>query len=201
MPASSAREATTAFLTRARLSLQCVAKAEVFHSPSQSDNYTLFAVAHDSAYQNSNLLPLHNTQRMSHLLLRVDIGFRVERLSDRENRGRAQARITDYRLQIFTGGQRELVAFHWHPSSFSRFRTPHLHVSGVSPIALNAATSLGSVGSLDIGKAHFPTRHILLEDVVEMLIADPVFAVAPRRADWRQVLATNRVTAHTPDAI
>jgi hypothetical protein len=176
-----------------------VARAEIFQSTTQTGNHTLIVVAHDPAIRNVNLVPLHSQQANSPLLLLVDVSFHVEVLTGGADHGRVHAQQTGYKYQLFTSERRELAAFHWHPTSFSRFRTPHLHVSGADPIHLDSSTASGRVGSLNIGKAHFPTRHILLEDVVEFLIADPVFTVEPRRADWRQVLATNRAMADAPN--
>lgn len=104
--------------------------------------------------------------------------------------------MSRYSYSILDSTRRELLSFHWHPYGRSRFTTPHLHVSGARPIAI-AQRLDGDAFLLDIGKAHLPTRHVLLEDIVELLIADPVFAVAPRRADWRRVVATNRAAQTT----
>ncbi len=169
-----------------------MARAEFFQSTTPSGDYSLIVVAHDPVIQTVSLVPLRSQHTTAYLLLLVGTGFRIDVVSGAASHARFQARLTGYKYQIYTREQRELAAFHWHPSSFSRFRTPHVHVSGANPISLDSSTTSGGAGFLDIGKAHFPTRYILLEDVVEMLIADPVFAVEPRRADWRQVLSVNR---------
>lgn len=41
-----------------------------------------------------------------------------------------------------------------------------------------------------LGKVHFPTRHIFLEDIAELLIRD--FAVVPARSVWQTVIQRNR---------
>lgn len=46
-----------------------------------------------------------------------------------------------------------------------------------------------------LGKVHFSTGRITLEDVPELLIRD--FAVVPARRDWQAVLQANREVGAT----
>jgi hypothetical protein len=92
---------------------------------------------------------------------------------DREGDGRWSARTTRWAYQVKSFEQRELFAYHWHPTGHSHVTEPHLHISGRTDPA-------------ELGDAHFPTGPITLADVVRLLIRD--FQVRPRRADWSRIL-------------
>lgn len=65
----------------------------------------------------------------------------------------------------------EIIAYHWHPET-SRFQFPHFHLRHDV-----------------IGKIHFPTGRIALEEFCQLLITE--FQVVPERADAMEVLAGN----------
>jgi hypothetical protein len=81
---------------------------------------------------------------------------------------------TGYLYQL-RAGERELLAYHWHPRGLSPHTDPHMH--------LGAAAELGFA---DLGTAHLPTGRIGLEHVLRLAIRD--LGVEPRRGDWREVL-------------
>ena len=72
-------------------------------------------------------------------------------------------------------GERELLAYHWHPRGLSPHTAPHMH--------LGVAAELGFA---DLGSAHLPTGRIGLDDLLRLAIRD--LGVEPRRDDWREVL-------------
>lgn len=83
-----------------------------------------------------------------------------------------------------TAGQ-ELLAYHWHPEGASLVTFPHLHLG---PVA--------RVGSPPLSRAHLPTRHVAIEDVLRLGIVD--LGVEPRRADWETVLAATSAAYDRP---
>ena len=84
-----------------------------------------------------------------------------------------------------------MAAYHWHPDGSSPVTIPHLHVPAAEAVVMAQQPGSPRAGlKTHLGKAHFPTGLIGLEDVAELLIRD--FAVVPTRADWQDVLQRNR---------
>jgi hypothetical protein len=98
-------------------------------------------------------------------------------------------RAIRYLFEIFDVAGREILLYHWHPEGASPISFPHIHAAFAQPILLSLQHG-ASERELDIAKFHLPTRLILLEDVIELLILD--FAIEPSRHDWRDVLQQNR---------
>jgi len=185
----STTRAVAEFVDRYRTSLQCLAAVEVFGTGDEiGRQHSLGFVAHSRAATDRASLPLTSPQGVVSFLLRVYVEYRVD-VSTNLRVHRVSA--TSYSYRLLTSEHRELVAFPWHPSGLSRFTTPHLHVAGAAPIPLPALHS-AAPRSLDIAKAHLPTHPLSPEDLVELLIDDPVFGIEPRRIDWRGSLSRNR---------
>lgn len=85
-----------------------------------------------------------------------------------------EVRTTGYIFQLHVG-ERELIAYHWHPWGLSPHAFPHMH--------LGPAAELGFG---DLARAHLPTGRIGLSDVLCLAVRD--LGVEPRRDDWREVL-------------
>ena len=85
---------------------------------------------------------------------------------------------------LYDTEHRLILGYHWHPGGNSHVEAPHLHVYVTASFA-----------GRDLAKRHFPTSRITLEDLAELLITE--FEVAPRRADWRDVLARTRAVHET----
>lgn len=66
-----------------------------------------------------------------------------------------------YYYTLLDADQREILAFHWHPSSRSPITEPHLHLG---PGA--------RVGYDRLHRAHIPTGHITIQDVLLLAIND-----------------------------
>lgn len=58
---------------------------------------------------------------------------------------------------------------------------PHLH------IGRGATGNVTTFGPRGLHRIHFPTRHITIEDVLRLAIAE--FGVEPRRPDWERILS------------
>lgn len=97
-----------------------------------------------------------------------------------------RARLVGYRYAVIGAEQRELLAYHWHPTGVSGVTIPHVHVS-------NAAWRDRSAP--DLSAIHLSTGPIALSDIVLLLITE--FGALPRRGDWAELLRENR---DAPDA-
>ena len=83
-----------------------------------------------------------------------------------------KARTTGYDFRLLDREDRDIVAYHWHPSGPSRVTRPHLHIGGrTSPT--------------DLSKVHLTTGRVSLADVVGMAITE--MGVEPLRPDWQEV--------------
>lgn len=92
-------------------------------------------------------------------------------------------RIVGYDYALLDRHRRELLAFHWHPTSaLSPVSTPHLHVSARLTVPRPGADP----ESLPLDKRHLPTGHVSLPAVVRMLIAE--FGVQPLIASRQERL-------------
>jgi hypothetical protein len=87
--------------------------------------------------------------------------------------------VVGYRYALLDAGEREILAYHWHPIGRSAVTQPHLHLG---PAA--------QVRQRDLAGAHLATGVISLADVVEMLIKS--FDVEPRLRGWREIIAEAR---------
>lgn len=193
MVAKTAREAVDRFVDRIRLTIQCATRAEVQGTGSRVDqDLGLVFSTFGPTPRGRDLLSLSQGSRALSFLLRPAIAFRV---SPSPNQYGLVVSITGYAFTLFDSEQYELFAYHWHTDGYSQFQTPHLHISGARPFSVASRFGEPIVQSLHIAKAHLPTGQIQLEDVIELLIVDPVFAVEPRRADWQRVLTANRAEA------
>ena len=82
-------------------------------------------------------------------------------------------RPASYAYEVQLGDGRMLLAYHWHPAGLSPVTTPHLHLGG-------------TLAGIDLSKAHLPTGHVALQDVLRFAIVD--LGVAPLRDDWEAIL-------------
>ncbi|MBW3634610.1 MAG: hypothetical protein KY456_16445, partial [Chloroflexi bacterium] len=99
-----------------------------------------------------------------------------------------------YQYRILDVAEKEIVVYDWAPTGLSPVRTPHMHIPAAGSIVLSQrAGSRLSVQKTYLDDLHFPTGHILLEDIVELLIRE--FRVGSLRADWEDVLRSNREAA------
>lgn len=83
-----------------------------------------------------------------------------------------EAHTDAYSYQFYAPGDREIVAFHWHPGRGGH-HAPHAHFRQLND-------------PIPMGKCHVPTGRISLPSVVRFLIEE--LAVEPLRPDWSAVL-------------
>jgi hypothetical protein len=85
-----------------------------------------------------------------------------------------------YELSAKKESRMEIIAaFHWHPGKTAKLKWPHVHIRG------NTAEG-------DLGRKHFPTARISIEDFLRFLIRD--FGVKPRLEYdvWKEILTRNK---------
>lgn len=90
-------------------------------------------------------------------------------------RGPWEVSTVAYYYTLADSDGREVVAYHWHPEGQKIVTFPHLHLRAGA-----------RVGREDLAKAHIPTGHMGLEDVLRLGIRE--LGVKPRRRDWAEVL-------------
>jgi hypothetical protein len=125
-----------------------------------------------------------------HRDLRLAVYHGYEVVHTAESRAPYNVQSQRYAYEILDREGREILVFHWHPHGAGNVSTPHLHISGMRPIALPNRPDGTIPAPLDVSNAHLPTGRIVLEDVIGMLIRD--IGVAPLEPAWESVLATNR---------
>jgi hypothetical protein len=106
------------------------------------------------------------------LSLSVQVFARVS-----EQAGQALWRVSPfgYYYALRESGGPEIVAYPWHPGRRSTIAFPHLHLGTGSGVSRE-----------ELHKAHIPTGHVELEDVLLMAIRE--FGVRPKRDDWEEIL-------------
>jgi hypothetical protein len=113
--------------------------------------------------------------------------YRIVRAAGR--RGPWHVEPAAYRYALADADGREVLAYHWHPD-VTDVTFPHLHIShgAVRADTLERAGLSAAHNALrpDLSGAHLPTRSVLLQDVLWLVIAH--FGARPRRADWLNVL-------------
>lgn len=82
-------------------------------------------------------------------------------IEDTEARRRWRVATTGYIYSLDDANLQEIVAYHWHPDRRSPITEPHLHLG---PGA--------RVGYDRLHRAHIPTGHITIQDVLLLAIND-----------------------------
>lgn len=93
---------------------------------------------------------------------------------------KAKTTSYSYEISVRKDGRLEIIAaFHWHPGTTAKLKWPHVHIKG------NTAEG-------DLGRKHFPTARISIEDFLRFLIRD--FGVHPRLEYdvWKEILTRNK---------
>jgi hypothetical protein len=115
------------------------------------------------------------------LVLRFAMSFAMEQRRASE-RSSFEISFASYHYRILDYRENEIAVYHWHPLGKSSVKTPHLHVSAAGSIVLQQRfSSRLATRKTHIGRIHFPTQQVALEDNFELLIRE--FLVDPRRPD------------------
>jgi len=164
LSARSSRDAVEAFLTPLQRAVSCVSPGVLVErrGPARAAG-PRFAVLSDA------LARLRGTSSLSLTILHA---FEVEALP--EDRASWRARTVGYAYEVLRAEGQTLLAYHWHSVGASPVTTPHLHLGG-------------TLAGIDLSKAHLPTGHVALQDVLRFAIID--LGVEPLRDDWDAILA------------
>lgn len=99
-------------------------------------------------------------------------------VKDDADRDPWRATTTGYYYSLDDSNQKEIVAYHWHPT-ISDIDFPHLYIEQGSGVTRK-----------ELFRAHLPTGRIALEDMIWCTIRD--FSIQVLRDDWVGVLTRNR---------
>lgn len=163
MPGRTPREAVQNYMLPLQQAVSCVAKA----------------VLRPSGYAPSEHPLLLSSEQMPCSMQNTDLLFSAAQwfyiVEDPRN-GPWRVRTAGYQYTIETQNAEEILGYHWHPTSASDVKEPHLH--------LGSGARIGRA-ELETTKAHLPTGRVAMEDFIRLLIE--VFDANPRR-DWKEVL-------------
>ena len=138
-----------------------------------------------------NVARLSTHGGVGELLFRFAHLYTVVHLPDDAQREPFKVSTSFYQYKILDREENEVVVYDWAPAGASHVRIPHLHVPIAGSIVLKQQEGSPLEGQKTyLGRLHFPTERIFLEDIVELLIRE--FRVDPRRDDWEEVLKDNR---------
>lgn len=171
--------AVEAFLEPLRQAALCLTDRPLLASgyrPSAAPHSVTFAPRGDA-------VPLRSRSGFRGVDLFVSHRYRIVEAAGAD-RGAWKAATAAYTYDILDRSGRELLTYHWHPDDAGP-DFPHLHVSGrigALPIGENQPP-------IALGTMHLPTGLVSFAAVVRLLIDE--FAVAPRRDDWRNLIAAS----------
>lgn len=120
-----------------------------------------------------------NLSASSSIALRVSQKLRVVRDGESDRRSWRIALLA-YNYMLLTPNGPEICSYQWDTEGLSSVTYPHLH------IGRGATGNVTTFGPSGLHRIHFPTRHITIEDVLRLAIAE--FGVEPRRPDWESIL-------------
>jgi hypothetical protein len=157
---STPEEAQDAFIGPLQRALSCVCSAQLIVGWAQAGEVQALTVSDDP-------IALRTTgDRTNRLRLSIQQQYRLVEDPD-PTLGPWKVSTRAYRYQVSDCDGKELLAWHWHPSS--REQRPHLHVSGGR-----------------FHGCHLPTSRVSIEGILRLLVAE--LHVRPRRDDWMEVL-------------
>lgn len=108
------------------------------------------------------------------LMFNVEPYFRVLRTESQT--GGYHVEIVGYHYTVHDSEQREVLAYHWHPSPQEFIRTPHLHLGSGARVGFDPLVS----------KTHLPTGFVTLGEIIRVLIQD--LSIRPRHSAWETVV-------------
>ena len=114
-------------------------------------------------------IPLRGRHQLG---LSVLLSYDVERAAGGSRR-QWSARLGGHAFELEDALGRTVVAYHWHPAGKSPVATPHLHLGG-------------TIGDIDLSRAHLPTGIVSLPEFLAFAIRD--LGVQPLRPDWPEIL-------------
>ena len=167
MPGRTPAEAVNNYMESLQPAVSCISDSII----SVGGGYYPAAIPHILEFNQGNPARLRGTSR---LWLFFEQYYRIVRSEISGNLWTVVE--VSYRYRIMDSGQREILAYHWHPVGRSSFISQHLHI-GHGAIAARE----------ELHSAHLPTGYVSLPDIIRLLIRD--LRVTPRRSDWQSILS------------
>ena len=149
--------------------LSCISHSVV--KVAGSYNYSDSRSSHNLELPNEEPVMLAGAHR---LMLNAQPHFRVQWTESRGSLHHVE--IVGYRYMVYDSGQREVLAYHWHPGPREFVQTPHLHLGTGAKVGFDPLVS----------KTHLPTGYVTFGEIIRVLIRD--LSVQPSRSDWEAVL-------------
>ena len=167
MPSRTAREADKNFAYFFRESISVLTNAFMLASTDQNRKILTYEPPAKLQRQNGDR-PLYLSITQTYLIIQTADGYK--------------ATTSDYIYALQSKHNDDFIPlfeFHWHPASTPRLKWPHMHING-------------NTYDGDVGRVHFPTARVCIEDFIRILIRD--FDVKPRlpHAEWREILTRNK---------
>ena len=101
--------------------------------------------------------------------------YRISQVPQDREGGPYDVVIVGYQYELEDSQGHEILAYHWHPEGRSQVTRPHLHLGYGARL-----------GRSELQKAHLPTGHVSMGEVLRCLIDH--FGVATLRKDWSKIL-------------
>jgi hypothetical protein len=178
----SPEEATDEFVARLRVTAACVTDRPLAHT-----GYRPADVPYVMGFApRGQPVVLRTEADVRRILFDFSIEYQV--IPEVGVRGSFEVRLVGYVFELLDMSNRELFAWHWHPSGNSRVTRPHVHLpSRIAPLELGRGLE-----PLKLADFHIPSGHVALADVVWFLIAEA--GIRPRKRDWEAILAADPAT-------
>jgi len=171
MAGRTPRTALTAFVDPLQQSLSCITYAGMVYRSYGNNEYPN-EQPHVITINDGDPTPLLCDSN-------IHLSFRMfyQIVEDETERGPWKATVSGYYYSLDDGDQKEIFAYHWHPT-IGPIHFPHLHIEQGS-----------GAKRPELFRAHLPTGRIALEDMILCTIHD--FHVQPLRDDWNDILSNN----------
>jgi hypothetical protein len=187
---ASPEEAVDAFVDRARSTFDCFLSGTVFGSGyviGVEHSLTLYA----PGQRERNIARLTTHDGGGEIIFQFAHIYTVIRLPGEARHSLYEVRTSFYQYRVLDVREGEIVIYDWAPAGVSPVQTPHMHIPAAGSVVLpQRAGSPRATQKTYLDDLHFPTGHIFLEDIAELLIRE--FRADSQRDDWEQVLADNR---------
>ncbi|MXY20592.1 MAG: hypothetical protein F4Y49_04565 [Dehalococcoidia bacterium] len=164
--------AATEYQRRIQRLLSCISRSVV--KVAGGHNYSAPRSSHHLELPDGQPVALAGAHK---LMFNMEPHFRVRRTESQA--GLHYVEIVGYRYIVYDSGQREVLAYHWHPGPREFVQTPHFHLGSGARVGFDPLVS----------KTHLPTGYVTFGEIIRVLIRD--LSVQPSRSDWEDVLRRN----------
>lgn len=189
MAGKSPAEALEAFIDPIRAAVQCVADADVFGS-SADERLRGSLTFTPRGHAPGNMLPVDSPgRRRGDLQIGIYHEYMIVPFAD-PVKGPYKVQSQYYTYGLYDWEERELIVFHWQPTSAGWTPAPHVHITGARPFPIPGRHVHDSdPPPVDLSNMHIPTARMFIESFLFMLLADDI--IVPHHEAWPHVLTRN----------